>query len=327
MGIFPVCLKNARVIPIFKSGDAKSVKNYRPISMLPFLSKVFERLMSKRLNSFLTKSNILCSHQFGFRKNSCTSDAILEFLDNTYSSLDRKENILAVFLDFSKAFDTVNHEILLLKMNHLGIRGNMLSWFRSYLHNRRQKVFVAGHLSEAAEITMGVPQGSVLGPILFLLYINDMSRSSSLLKFVHFADDTTVFFANKCMKHVHSVMNEELIKVDEWLKSNRLSLNVSKTSYMLVSHNANVNDANFISIRGNILNRVNCVKFLGVLLDDKLNFTSHVNNVATKISKSIGVIRRVSHLIQSRELLNFVLCTYLFTYNLCNINVGSLGVV
>ena len=141
-GIFPECFKMAKIIHILKSGDSNSTANYTHISMSPFLSKIFEKLMCARLDSYLKSNNILCTNQFGFRKNSNTSDAIIEFLDYVYSSLDKKQSTIAVYLDFSKAFDTVNHEILINKLQHNGVRGVMLSWFKSYLSNRKKYVSV-----------------------------------------------------------------------------------------------------------------------------------------------------------------------------------------
>ena len=153
-----------------------------------------------------------------------------------YSSLDSKQSTIAVYLYFSKAFDTVNHNILMSKLLHNGVRGVMQHWFESYLANRKQYVSIKNCNSSMSNITLGVPQGSVLGPVLFLLYINDMYRSSNQMRFVHFADDKTVFASDSDMKNVYATVNRELVGVDNWLKANRLSLNISKTSYMIISN-------------------------------------------------------------------------------------------
>ena len=302
-GIFPDCLKVAKIIPIFKSGDTKSVTNYRPISMLPFLSKIFERLMFIRLNSFLNMNDTLCDEQFGFRKSSSTSDACVEFLDNTYNAMNDRNNLIAVFLDFSKAFDTVNHDILLQKLNHIGIRGIMLDWFKSYLKNRVQYVSIDSTRSTKSCISLGVPQGSILGPILFLLYINDMSKSSSHLKFVHFADDTTVFASKHNINDLFNTINDELKNIDNWLLANRLSLNVLKTSYMVFTKNTIPNDKK-IQIRGVDLTKVSNIKFLGIYIDDKLNFNAHVNQLSNKLSRAVGLMKRMSQILPDQAMLN-----------------------
>ena len=229
-GIFPECFKTAKITPIFKSGDSNSTVNYQPIFMLPFLSKIFEKLMCARLDSYLKSNNILCTNQFGFRKNSNTSDAIIEFLDNVYSLLDSKQSTIAVYLEFSKALDTVNHNILMSKLLNNGVRGVMQRWFESYLTNRKQYVSIRSCNSSMSNISLGVPQGLVLGPVPFLLYINDMYRSSNQMRFVYFAEDTTVFASDSAINNVHATANRELVGVDNWLKANRLPLNISKTS-------------------------------------------------------------------------------------------------
>ena len=262
--------------------------NYRPISMLPLISI----------------SNILCANQFGFCKNSNTSGAIIKFLDNVYSSLDSKQSTIALYLDFSKAFDTVNHNILMSKLLHNGVRDVMQHWFESYLTNRKQYVSIKNCNSSMSNIILGVPQGSVLGPVLFLLYINDSDiyRSSNQMHFVHFADDTTVFASDSDIYNVHATVNRELVGVDNWLKANRLSLN-SKTSYMIISNQKNAIE---IRILDSILTKVSTVKFLGVTLDKNLTFNDHVKDVTTKISKSVCVMRRLHCQLPARLLTLYI---------------------
>ena len=171
-GIFPDCLKRARVIPLFKAGDSLDKKNYRPISSIGTLAKIFEKLMHSRLMNFLEKFNILSQNQYGFQKNTSTTGTLLQFLSEVHESLNRRETLVSVFLDFSKEFDTVNHTLLLQKLERMGIRGISLKWFESYLTNRTQVVCIDDINSSDKNILTGVPQGSVLGPALFLFYVN-----------------------------------------------------------------------------------------------------------------------------------------------------------
>ena len=226
LGSFPDVLKITRVIPLFKKGDNSSVSNYRPISILPFISKIFEKLMCKRLNQFLTEHRIICKHQFGFRTGLSTSDAIVEFLDGVYDALDRGNALISVFLDFSRAFDTVNHRILLDKLYYYGVRGIVHEWFRSYLHNRVQYVSNGDAVSSFTNITSGVPEGAVLAPLLFSLYINDMYLCCPNLQLIHYADDTTAYVSGAGLGDLVHVVNQELELVRKWLQSNRLSLNI-----------------------------------------------------------------------------------------------------
>ena len=291
LGLFPDLLKIARVVPAHKKGDRTNISNYRPFSVLPIISKIFERLMFGRFTKFLNRNNILVPHQFGFREKLSTSDAILEFLDSVYSAISDGKFLISVFLDFSRAFDTVNHEILLSKLHCYGVRGLAANWFRSYLSLRKQYVSIDDSFSPLSDVRLGVPQGSVLGPLLFLVYINDMYTSCPQLRLVHFADDTTAFATNKCDTRLNQILNSELQSIVTWLRCNRLSLNISKTSYMAFgpsSHNTDLG----LSINGIMIDQVTQFKFLGIVIDSNLNFKHQIDVVLAKINSFCGVIRR-----------------------------------
>ena len=196
-GSVPMSMKIAKVVPIFKKDDPKLVTNYRPISLLTSFSKILEKLIYTRTVKFLNHSKIFSNFQFGFREKHTTTHAVLHFVDKISSALDNHMHTVGIFLDYSKAFDTVDHEILLYKLSQYGVRGTALNWFRSYLADRRQFVSLDGFVSEMQNVTCGVPQGSLLGPLLFILYINDFQFSSDVLSFILFADDSNIFFSHK----------------------------------------------------------------------------------------------------------------------------------
>jgi len=189
--------------------------------------------MHYRLYNFLQTHNILFKNQFGFRKNTSTSHALIQIVERIRQSIDNKNNNCGIFIDLSKAFDTINHEILLSKMEHYGIRGIALSWFKSYLSNRKQYTYLNGISSNVKQINCGVPQGSVLRPLLFLIYINDLPNISKKLTFFLFADDTNIFYESKSELHLEKTLNKELKKLYTWLVVNRLALNIDKTKFII----------------------------------------------------------------------------------------------
>ena len=230
-GIFPDSLKITKVIPIFKQGSRSSCGNYRPISVLSALSKIFERCILNQLIFYCLTENILVSNQYGFRSGYSTTDCLVDLLDEITKALDEEKYAVTIFLDLSKAFDTVNHSILLSKLDLYGIRGNENQWFRSYLSNRKQKVFVNGVESNFLLVNSGVPQGSILGPFLFLIYINDFEKATNYFSLRLFADDTSLTATGKDLDVLLQRINFELPTIHEWLCSNRLTLNLSKTKY------------------------------------------------------------------------------------------------
>ena len=243
-GIFPDKLKLAKVIPLFKKDDDKIFGNYRPISLLSSISKVFEKVAFDQLYDYFTTHGLLFNSQYGFRRHHSTELAALEFVDKIRSEIDQKKIPFSVFLDLSKAFDTLDHDILLYKLNYYGIKDTALLWFKSYLTNRTQYVEYAGVASSVREIKTGVPQGSILGPLLFIIYMNDIYTVSNKLDFILYADDTTLSSPlcsfthgeNGDVNYINRMINAELSKISNWLAVYKLSLNASKTKFM-VFHN------------------------------------------------------------------------------------------
>ena len=209
-GSFPDALKIAKVVPVFKNGDKTLLNNYRPISLLNSFSKIFEKAFLSRLTSYLNKDKLLADEQFGFQKNRSTQQALTSFIDIVTEALDNKNYVIALFLDLSKAFDTIDHNILLKKINNYGIRGQAFAYIKSYISNRQQFVDLDGVKSNLLPINCGVPQGSSLGPLLFLLYINDLTNCSKLLKILLFADDTTLICSSSDLPSLIITLNKEL---------------------------------------------------------------------------------------------------------------------
>ena len=294
-GYIPCQFKTAKVVPIFKSDDKHSFSNYRPISLLSSLSKLLEKIVARQIVGFLTKNKILYGHQYGFRKGHSTIHPVLHFLDKIFNAFTKPdaEYSLGIFCDLKKAFDTVDFEILLSKLDHYGFRGVSQLWFRNYLTERKQYVSINGSNSNLKQMYCGVPQGSVLGPLLFLIFINDLPNSTQLFSLL-FADDTTFQISGSDIEELFAIANFELSKTATWFQANKLTLNVSKTKYILFRKKNMKVDFSQINLKiGNeYVERIgsDCstksFKFVGLHLDEYLEWDQHINKVHGKLASS-----------------------------------------
>ena len=231
---FPYEWKMARLVPIHKKGPRNLTENYRPISILPAISKIMERIMYDQIYQYLSDNSLLSEHQFGFRKFHSTASALLDSTNSWYVNMDRKKFNLVVLLDLKKAFDTIDHGILLSKLELYGITGSALSMIRSYLSDRNKKCQLGDLVSTERRVTCGIPQGSILGPLFFLVYINDLPECLNQATPRLFADDTNLTVAGESIQEIELNMNSDLACINEWLLANKLSLNVTKTEFILI---------------------------------------------------------------------------------------------
>ena len=302
-GKFPNVLKRAVVIPLFKKGDATSVANYRPISLLPWLSKVTEKCMKTRLLDYLYHYKIINPFQFGFQLGISTQDAVMHITEKLYANLNNKLSSIGIFIDFSKCFDTINIPILLRKIESYGIRGVPLQLITCYLTGRSQIVKIGKSFSDSKATEIGVPQGSVLAPILFLLYVNEIPNIFADFNACLFADDTTFLVSDHDTQSLFNTCEIGLGKFADWCSANRLSLNVSKTNYMLFSNLSLPSNLPLLSINNTSIERASSVRFLGVELDDKLKFQIHINNISCKISKIAGILSKLAYFVPQEVLI------------------------
>lgn len=326
-GTYPDFLKEARVVPIFKAGDPTDVNNYRPISTLSMLNKLLEQMLAARLSSFLDTNKHLYNMQYGFRKGSSTLTATCELLEDIYNSLDDKKFAGGLFLDLQKAFDTINHELLLQKLEFYGIRGLANDLLRSYLSNRSQHVSVGGIRSESRYITTGVPQGSNLGPLLFLVFINDLSRLPLVGKIRLFADDTLLLYSSRDCRIIRDNMLDDLDILNQFFASNLLSLNVSKTKFVIFhTRQRRVPELSPIMFGNQVVERVPHFKYLGLVLDETLSWEAHIQHLKRCIAPICGVLRKLASFIPPAWLLKLYFALVQSRLQYLVLNWGSAAV-
>ena len=300
VGIFPSELKIAKIVPLFKNkGKIWHFENWRPVALLPALSKVYEKELHLQITEYFTSNSLFCENQFGFRKGRSTEDATLIFHDRIKQMLDNRQTPFAVFLDLSKAFDTIDHDLLLRKLAFYGFSNLALRLMESYLRDRRQYVDLDGMTSDQCDVSVGVPQGSILGPLLFLIYVNDLPNCTDILDATLFADDTSLsscFSAFTLGGAVNvTAINSELNKIYKWLCVNKLSLNVSKTKYMIFESRLDPRPlpTEPLKINGEAIKQCTEFDFLGLTIDSKLTWKPHTSKIFGKITRTLGVMKKV----------------------------------
>ena len=294
MAVVPSGWKVAIVSPIFKSGDKTNISNYRPISILPVVSKVAEKWIAKLLNKHLNNGHpLLHPMQFGFRQYHSTETANCVFIETVKSLLDKTICVGAVFLDLKKAFDTVDHRTLLSKLTHFNFAENALDWFQSYLSNRRQSVSVGGTNSSYLECSAGVPQGSILGPVLFSVYINDLPNVCQTVHFQMYADDAVIFTPAKSTQEASSSLTSALENIQHWLLESGLLLNKKKTVAMMFTKKPIKLERSNVFLGGMELDIVEEFKYLGVTLDPTLSFKKHIKLTANRIKFNLQNFKQI----------------------------------
>ena len=302
---FPNPLKIAKVKPLHKKDDREVCNNYRPISLLPSISKILEKVILKQLIEYFTDNNILYTSQYGFRKKRSTEHAILELTDTILKHMDQNVTPTTIFLDLSKAFDTLDHHILLHKLKHYGLNDSALKLCKNYLSERKQYVQLNETKSSQLDISIGVPQGSILGPFFFLIFVNDLPNCSNLLKFITYADDTTLISTiNPQSTDNISLLNTELNKVYTWLCTNKLSLNISKTKSITFHTPQRKVTPPVITINSQKIDKSDTFNFLGITLDKHMSWKAHINKIKNKISQTIGALNNLRNLLPKAALMH-----------------------
>ncbi len=319
-GVVPDDFKTARVVPLFKKGNSNFEGNYRPVSILPVVSKIFERLVYDQYYSYLCSNDLIYKYQSGFRKMFSTDHALTFLADNIRLNMDKGLYTGVILLDLQKAFDTVDHEILLTKLRATGADVNTVNWFRSYLCNRKQFVDVDNTFSDKESIKCGVPQGSILGPLLFTIYVNDMCNAVQCDLFLY-ADDSMLLVNGRNVKEIESLLELEMEKLCIWLESNKLSLHLGKTETILFGSKKKLKKTSKLNVTCNNvkLESKTCVKYLGAQIDQDMSGKTMGLYTIGKINNGLKFLYRKSNFLdyEQRKLLCNALLQPRFDYG-CN---------
>lgn len=290
--------KEARVIPLYKKGNSNEYGNYRPVSLLPSLSKILEKVICKQLTLHLETSYALSPTQYGFRPKNQTTHVVHNMLNNITENAIKNQCTIATFIDLSKAFDCLQYDKLFRKMESMNFSKRTMDWFKDYLSGRKQYVDIDGTKSDWQTVKLGVPQGSILGPVLFLIYMNDLTRVDSNIKTALFADDTTLMSTGETLQEAAKNMNEILEKISTWFQCNKLNLNPSKTRYMIFNHKTE--EIDLIRINNTPIKRVwtkgseTSFKLVGIHIDENLKWINHITAIAKKIASSTYGLHKAS---------------------------------
>lgn len=299
-GTFPAELKRNKITPIFKSGDKGSMHNYRPITVISVFSKILEKIIKARITTFLDNYVPMDPYQYGFIKNSGTLAATFDFINYISKALDEKFFVIAVFVDLKKAFDVVSIDRLLEKIKSIGLKGTLHSLLKSYLYNRQQYVKQGEVISGLLTNPYGVPQGSVLGPLLYSLYVLSLQAANLQGKYFTFADDTALIYTGRNEVGLQTLVNEDLDTYLKWLYCNRLKINIDKTKYLLFKQkNTNFNNVE-IRINNITLEKVSSIKYLGLIVDENLNWHQHISKICNKITPMFSVLFKCRHYLNNK---------------------------
>ena len=309
--VFPDDLKVGKIAPVHKSGDKDQLNNYRPISVLPTVARVFEKIIYGQLYEYFMTNKLLGNQQFGFRSPHSTALALSKSTSNWLLSMDKSNMNSVIFLDIKKAFDTVDQEILLNKLNCYGVSDEELLFFASYLQNRTQCCSINGYQSNLKEVICRVPQGSILGPLLFIIYMNDLPAYVQDANITMYADDTSLDKAIRSSQQLKEELIPAFSKVCKWLEMNKLSLNTVKTEFMIIGTSQRLNQLDqspestpyIIKIDGGEIRRVKSVKYLGMIVDDKLTWEQHIEYISEKIVRNIGILKHIRNFMPQESLL------------------------